>query len=332
MTESESLTPGRRPICRRCSAGKEDNEGCVDLYYRAARHSWQYMESPPGPTVDPRYQAAWQIYQQSLAHLITTGCRYGRLDPRGRLIVADSSGRRVVPITYYGFPWKPNEFCQVLCAGDFHSRDINHHYQTIGLGISLVAIRQSCGNELFYSSRQHFPVTAVLRPACSKHDLADGSIPSDPHDSGAVLEFYNPYLFDSLPVGPILSVWKENLTAPFACLLKDTPRKFTEGFIDPSDADIIKPQLLMMEPYQRGKIPVVFIHGLWWDSVTWVDAVNDLRGARGHLSAVPILVFQVSDGERAAAVSRGITRKAALGEGVVRPRPNKTPPWTGWFS
>jgi pimeloyl-ACP methyl ester carboxylesterase len=256
-------------------------EGCVDLYYHAAIHSWQHLESSPAASADPSYQAAWQIYRESLARLITTGRRYGRLDPRGHLIVADAGRRRVVPIAYYGFPWKPNEFCQVLCAGDFHSHDIARHYRTSGLGISLVAIRQACGNEPFYPPRQHFPVTAVLRPARSALGSVDGGLPSDCHSSGAVLEFYNPCLFDSLRMGPTVVGMNRDLTAPLACLLQDTPRKFTEGFVDPDDAGV-KPELLMMEPYQRGKIPVVFIHGLWSDPVTWVDAVNDLR-AQGDI-------------------------------------------------
>jgi pimeloyl-ACP methyl ester carboxylesterase len=185
------------------------------------------------------------------------------------LIAADTSGRRVVPIVYYGFPWKPNEFCQLLRAADFRSPDIARHHRASGLGISLVAIRQARGDEPFYPPRQHFPVTAVLRPARS----AQGS--------GAVLEFYNPCLFDSLTVGPTVVGMERDLTAPFACLLRDTPRKFTEGFLDPDDAEV-QPDLLLMEPYQRGKIPVIFIHGLWSDPVTWVDAVNDLR-AQGDI-------------------------------------------------
>jgi pimeloyl-ACP methyl ester carboxylesterase len=256
-------------------------ESCVDFYYRASLLSWQYLESSLSPSSDPSYQAAYQSYQQSLARLITTGCRFGRLDPRGHLIVADASGRHVVPITYYGFPWKPNEFCQVLCAGDFHSRDIARQYGTSGLGISLVAIRQACGDDPHYSPRQHFPVTAVLRSVRSAHSPVDDGIPTDTNSSGAVLEFYNPCLFDSLHVGPTVVGMERDLTAPFACLLQDTPRKFTEGFLDPGDDDV-KPKLFMMEPYQRGKIPVVFIHGLWSDPVTWVDAVNDLR-AQGDI-------------------------------------------------
>ena len=38
----------------------------------------------------------------------------------------------------------------------------------------------------------------------------------------------------------------------------------------------------MMEPYQPGKIPVVFIHGLGSDPLTWTDATNCLR-AQGDI-------------------------------------------------
>jgi pimeloyl-ACP methyl ester carboxylesterase len=36
-------------------------------------------------------------------------------------------------------------------------------------------------------------------------------------------------------------------------------------------------QLLFVEPYRPGKIPVVFIHGLLSEPSTWADPVNDLR-------------------------------------------------------
>ena len=36
-------------------------------------------------------------------------------------------------------------------------------------------------------------------------------------------------------------------------------------------------QLIMFEPYQRGKIPVVFVHGLVSDPTTWVTMINQLN-------------------------------------------------------
>lgn len=257
---------------------RRHREECVDLYFRAAMRTWPLLElgaTQSACTAD--YHAALLVYQESLLHLITTGCRFGRLDPRGRLIISEQSGRRTIPIAYYGFAWKPDEFCQVLAADEFSSRDIAHHYHTEGLGVALVMVRHAQCKESFYRSRQPFPVTAVLRPArpLGRSIESGVTVPETP-DAGASLEFYNPCLFDSVRVGCAAVLLNRDLTAPFAYLLEDTPRKYLEGFLDPGETDV-KPKLIFMEPYQRGKIPVVCVHGLGSDPMTWIDAINQFR-------------------------------------------------------
>lgn len=262
---------------------EEGLEGCVDLYYLAASYAWRQLESAPVALPnDPNYQAAWQTYQRSLGGLMANAIRYGRLDPRGHLIIDDGKKRRVVPIEYSGFAWKPNEFCQVHLASDFGHSDLKNYYQTDGLGVSLVAVRQGNGQEMFYRPKQAFPVTAVLRSrGCEEGQTGGDGAMSNARRCDTVLTFYNPCLFDSLYVGSAVVGLTKDLSAPFAYLLRESPRNFTEGFVNPSDGDL-KPKLLMMEPYQRGKIPVVLIHGLWSDSMTWLDTVNELR-AQGDL-------------------------------------------------
>ncbi len=299
QTRRLTLRPERKLLCAspgelvqaqgNCSAGAQQEEeqlaGCVDLYYRAAIHAWRYLESTPvALACDPGYQAAWQIYQRSLSRLLTTAISYGRLDPRGRLMIVDGSGCRVVPIEYQGFAWKPNEFCEVLPASDFHGADLQHYYQTCGLGISLVAVRHACGPEVYYRPHQPFPVTAVLRP--TRGDARRGD---------AVLTFYNPHHLDSLPIGSTIVGMERDLSAPLTYLLRESPRRFTEGFLNPDDADV-KPKLLMMEPYQRGKVPVVFIHGLWSDPMTWVDTVNELRAQNDLYRQYQFWYFQYPTG------------------------------------
>jgi pimeloyl-ACP methyl ester carboxylesterase len=53
-------------------------------------------------------------------------------------------------------------------------------------------------------------------------------------------------------------------------------RNWLSGFLDPFDPTS-RPKLTMLEPYQRGKIPVVFIHGLLSQPMAWADLVNELR-------------------------------------------------------
>ncbi len=267
---------------RYCAAGvqqeEEQAEGCVDLYYRAAIHAWQHLESASlAQTYDTDYRAAWQTYQRSLERLIATAIRYRRLDPRGYLAIVDGGGQRAVPIDYQGFAWQPHEFCQVMPARDFQASDLQCHYRSCGLGVSLVAVRHACGQELFYRPKQPFPATAILRPLHSADRLADApAVTAQARCGEAVLTFYNPHQFHSVHVGAAVVGIERDLSAPLVYLLRESPRRFTEGFLNPDDADV-KPMLLMMEPYQRGKIPVVFIHGLWSDPMTWVDTVNTLR-------------------------------------------------------
>jgi pimeloyl-ACP methyl ester carboxylesterase len=256
------LAKGQQHLDAADQLDREGNPACVDEFYHAALVTWPLIEIYGGSVVDSASQSAWQVYQQSVAGLIEAGIRYGRLDPRGQLIIGEGPGRCVVPIAYHGFPLPPREFCELHAADKFPRNDLARYYESPGIGATLVAIRQTCNEQPFYPPKQHFAVTAVLRPT--------GAYKS------TVLDFYNPRVFDSLSVGTEPVPLNRNLSAPFAALLEDTPRKFTEGFIDPNDANV-QPRLFMLEPYQRGKIPVVFIHGLWSDPVTWTDTVNDLQ-------------------------------------------------------
>lgn len=253
----ETLAAARANLGAAKAAEERQQGQCVDLYYQAAVLAWPQLEYGD--------QVAFQTYQESLARLLTAASRYGRLDPRGRLTIASARGRQIVPITYYGFAWKPSDFCQLLPAADFERNDLRHYYHTPGIGMSLVGVRQAACDEEFFRSRQTFPVTAVLRPT----------------PSGTVLEFYNPLTFDSISVGPDRLRLDRDLTAPLVYLKKTTPTKYLQGFLDPGETDV-KPKLVMMEPYQPGKIPVVFIHGLGSDPLTWTDATNSLR-AQGDI-------------------------------------------------
>ena len=234
------------------AAETRQQEQCIALYCQAAILAWQQLELGD--------QAAFQTYQESLAHLLAAANRYGRLDPRGRLTIGTKYGCREVLINYYGFPWKPGDFCQVLPATDFDRDELRHYYYSPGIGASLVAVRQASCDEEFFRRRQTFPVTAVLRPTAD----------------GAVLEFYNPLIFDSISVGPDRLRLDRDLTASLVYLKKTATSSYLPGFLNPGETDV-KPKLVMIEPYQPGKIPVVFIHGLGSDPLTWADATNSLR-------------------------------------------------------
>lgn len=204
------------------------------------------------------------IYKEAVAGLIDTGQRYGRLDPRGQLIIGVAGRQVVVPLKYAGFAWQPRDFSRLTPAEEFSNTAIKHHYKSAGVGVPLVVERFAPVNPgPFLESWQPFGATAVLS--------RDMRFPA-----GYVLELYNPLSTDRVVVQGVQLPLARDLTAPLAAIVNEVPRQYLQGFLAPADT-ATQPQLVMLEPYQRGKIPVVFIHGLYSDPITWVDMINSLR-------------------------------------------------------
>ncbi|HEX3725991.1 MAG TPA: alpha/beta fold hydrolase, partial [Pirellulales bacterium] len=260
----------------------------VDLYFQAAVQATQsFGQDPAFGYVDGR---SAEVYRQALSGLIDAGQRYGRLDPRRQLVVVEG-GARIVPIHYQGFAWRPQDFSRLTSVVGCESREFAHHYANRGLGLPLIGERiASCQPETFFRPWQPFAVTAVLRPA---HDA--GTTGQPVCGEGYVLELFNPLAIGSLSWGEVSYPLAGNLTAPLAMTVSKVPRQYLRGFTAPSDTSV-QQQLVMMEPYQRGKIPVVFIHGLYSDPITWVDMANELLVHRDLYAHFQFWIFRYPTG------------------------------------
>jgi len=68
-----------------------------------------------------------------------------------------------------------------------------------------------------------------------------------------------------------------DFSTPLACFLNELPKRNLLGMmLDAFDQESTD-GLYMVEPYQPGKIPVVFIHGLMSSPETWVQMINSLK-------------------------------------------------------
>ncbi|MFN9911994.1 MAG: esterase/lipase family protein, partial [Pirellulaceae bacterium] len=54
-------------------------------------------------------------------------------------------------------------------------------------------------------------------------------------------------------------------------------RDYLRAFLQPGSTRPDASGLFMMEAYQAGKIPVVFVHGLLSDRLTWANMANEVR-------------------------------------------------------
>jgi hypothetical protein len=235
---------------------RTQDPAAVDAYFHAATRAARMLEQYPSFTGDIDIEL---LYRDALEGFITAAQRYGRINaPRNQIIVAN--GTRSVPIVYFGFAWRPTDFSQLLPAHFDRSDQIANHYVSAGIGVPLTA-QQLTNRPMPFMREQHaFAATAILRPS----------------RPGFVLELYNPLVFDRVNWAGMSVPMARDLSAPLAREINESPRQYLRGFTSPNDVSV-RPQLIMYEPYQPGKIPVLLIHGLYSDPTTWADMMNELR-------------------------------------------------------
>ena len=68
-----------------------------------------------------------------------------------------------------------------------------------------------------------------------------------------------------------------DFSTPLACFLNSLPNRNLISVMVKSDDQEDHSGLFLIEPYQPGKIPVVFIHGLMSSPDTWVQMINALK-------------------------------------------------------
>jgi hypothetical protein len=275
---------------------QERNARCIDVYYHAALTAWECLDRfTAGQTERARAELAWDLYHESLAALIELGQRYGRLDPRRGLVVYTQSGHELVPITRHGFAWQADDFHRLLVVGNYRSNDFSHFYKQTGVGVSLVALRHAPQEELFLGDTRPFAATVVLRTLRAnlpEKIAVDGASAASPT---AALEIYNPLSIREIDScdGPL--PLRRDHTASLAFLLSKNPRTYLAGFLQPGTSRV-RARLTLLEPYQPGKVPVVFIHGLFSDPMTWMDMGNELLAESDLYQRYQIWVFRYPTG------------------------------------
>jgi hypothetical protein len=94
---------------------------------------------------------------------------------------------------------------------------------------------------------------------------------------GPTIELIDPLNVPYVTVNDRKAHLEAELSSPIVYALRQANRKAIElvGFLDPGRA-AREEGLVMLQPYQKGKIPVVFVHGLLSDPLTWTEMFNEL--------------------------------------------------------
>lgn len=261
----------------------DDDRG---YYLTAAIHAYLYLfgtgfDVPPNP-YSAHFALACDVYDRGLARALR--------QPTGVVAIADASidtpnGPVAIRSERTGFPWDEQAFSEFLPADAFEVRGLRERVRDGGLGVPLIAVESPGSTPAAALDPEHLgrkvqlPATAFLRLDGGLDDFLDGRLTG-------VLELYLVSDIRSVDVEGQLVPLTADLTVPLAYGLEGSQIWDFElrGFLNGSTRDL-PTGIFLLEPYQRGKIPLVLVHGTASSPATWAQTINGLladRRLRGH--------------------------------------------------
>lgn len=262
----------------------KDAKLALDYYVAAVAHSYWYLFDPRLQPIrnpyDPQYRAACDVYNEALERAMRLVQSEGALKPGVTHTIETAKKNWRVTVVPRDVSWDPDEIERFEFVSDYEVAGFNNYYRTYGLGVPLIAIRKDAekrdGGEQFYPHGLTFPVTAFLRLMPEGDAQRRGE--DAPHQCW--LELYDPLRLQNIAVHGGKVTLETDLSTPLAFFLEKASFEpyANLGLLHPDESDK-DTGLYLTEPYQPGKIPVVFVHGLWSDPSAWSEMLNELRSA-----------------------------------------------------
>jgi pimeloyl-ACP methyl ester carboxylesterase len=234
------------------------------------------LEEPGGSRPD----LAIKIHNGAVSRLIRASQTQGRRAGRNWRDVLDGQGIALTATATY---LNPRQIADLRVVADLQVKGMDHVYQRTGLGVPLVAHRvvpldtktpevQDVEDE-FLPRDLRTGATAVMKPSGG---LIDGRW----HDGPATLALIDSFGHKYTTLGERLIELAVDRTTPLAALLAGRRLAMLEwtGLFDSRfNQQGLDTALYMSRPYEPGKIPVIFVHGLVSSPRAWVKTINELE-------------------------------------------------------
>jgi pimeloyl-ACP methyl ester carboxylesterase len=285
----DNLQQAQQTFAAGASRLDQSDPGATAMFLESAMFAWQAV-CETAIVGGPKQEQAGAIYHASLRQAIAASQQFGQFDPDSGLNVPTASGPVRIPVRYHGFAWQPEDFNQWIPVGQYEDERLARKHQRTGWGVPLVIVRHREREERFSTKSLPFAATALLRPTSAA--VPGREVADMPH----MLELFNPLAVKTIPRDDGQSTpLAADISAPIAWLNENTPHLNFDAFLHP-DRQHHSGQLVMLEPYQPGKIPVIFVHGLLSDPLTWNGLINELRASDWFNQRYQVWVFGYSTG------------------------------------
>ncbi|MFH1919234.1 MAG: alpha/beta fold hydrolase [Planctomycetota bacterium] len=291
-------------------AEDHDPQLALDLYGASVLYAHQYLFDERFRYLrnpyDPQFRSACDLYNGALEAGLRIVCQDDGLVPGHTYTISTTAGDWDISCELRGGPWRNEDFDRFEFVSDYEIRGLKNHYHTYGLGVPLIAVRRGYEGEpaaaKYYPPDLSFPVTAFLRPIPGTGPAREGR----PAHHRGVLEIYDSATTTDVAVGNVRVPLESDLSTPLAYFLSrsDMASLATAGLLRPDLLLAMRPGqsepvmgLYMVQPYEPGKIPVLFVHGLWSSPMTWMQMFNDLRASPEILENYQFWFYLYPSGE-----------------------------------
>lgn len=233
----------------------------------------------PRNAFDPQFRSICDIYNRSLEELIRYWIKEDQLQVGKALELKTSDTTLRFQVNIPG-RWQREKIERFELVNSYEPVGVDNHYRTFGLGVPLIAVRQT--NQEMPIAERHYPPGLTMSLTAFLNISSSGQSSRSPEvaNLNAELTLHDPLEQTVINVHQTLVPLESDITTPMAHFL-DNPLLSTN--VLPTfallNADFAKQYhgIYMLEPYDPEKIPVVMIHGLWSSPVTWLEMFNDLR-------------------------------------------------------
>ncbi len=256
----------------------------IDRFLDAVGYAHDYLFDPElaagrGPS-DPRFRLACEIYNAGLERLIRAAQSKDPIDPQGVIKLKVHGHEQVLQVVLQNSPWTPADVHKLILASDFEVSGLATSHNQYGLGVPLIGVRvtdpkkeERTPQERFFPDEMAFPLTAFLVPNSRLRD----SVETVDEARKCTLELKDPVCERAVGQPPSAIALEIDLTTPLAYMWSRTDlEKFRwSGLLRPEQG-MQRANLLMIRPYEPGKIPVVMVHGLISSPLAWIPMLNEL--------------------------------------------------------
>jgi pimeloyl-ACP methyl ester carboxylesterase len=274
---ARELDPGLIYALAELSFAAGEVHGDRACYLSSAVYAYLFLlgedsAAAPNP-YDRRFRWACDLYNRGLALALT--------DPlTGRIVLQDArfalpQGTLEITLDRSPSAWSGNGITEFLPADDFEVRGLSLRYRHSGLGVPLIGLpgagALSAVPEAKYLGKSvTLPITAFLRLSGGIRDVGTTMRGS--------LELSSAYETSETRVGDRVVPLEADLTAPLAYSLgRSDVWDFSVGGFFGGDPHARKNGLIMVRPYEPGRIPVVFVHGTASNPAYWSEMFNTLQ-------------------------------------------------------